>query len=638
MGCVPTRRRSSSRCGRPVAAAAAGTRRCRLRRPSAPRSSSWSICSLGSTSTGRTSAAQPRACLPHERRTRYVVRHALTQTDTPHNVACALVLEMYLAAARAAAASLADEPHAHTAQWWRNVGAGLVRAPEGWLTQLPPLAAHLCAAPQQPTDDALHLADVLDAFLGLPGLPLDEWAALDARALPAARPWRDELRDALTAWRTGAPPLQADEVLDHAVTQAYTATWTAGAAPGALVAVGCGDARLHVALALAVLRAAQAAPDVRGAAALCAALDGPVLDVLFLYVRRAALFESLSAAISAAAPWQHGAEAVGDVVLALARLAAYGPLNVSVGDSRAFGSLNVPVLPRAALCADACALVDRWCDALLHGGDADVLLNASPPWTLYRVAPTLMAHSIEAHRAGTLERPALSAVVRRFLEPALRYTMPCVSLYLVEQAHHTLAAAQYASALMPDVALYVDVVYELLTAAACPPAARAVAAPAALSLLMCERIALLRPQLDLRVLREALAPSLPARGWLALLLQRSGVSPSSPSSLARDIAAWRGGAPTPATAARLCEAATQGDVTRERLLAAAFAQADERGPLALALRAVRGWDGARIGAPALARVLMLSVALAQHLPGGPPAVAELQGALALRGADDLLHV
>lgn len=226
-----------------------------------------------------------------------------------------------------------------------------------------------------------------------------------------------------------------------------------------------------------------------------------------------------------------------------------------------------------------------------------------------------------AYRQQELDFAALQSALSYFLQAPLRYTLPCVLHWLVQQVQYASATSIYVSA--PHSTVHLEMLVMLLGAESCPPPVRAMFAPSVLLLLgdtyseLRDRLRSLPPPFLVpwpgASLALALGPDAPASDAAAAFLQLR-----SASSVAR----W----------ALYAALHTDIHASAARLVCATLALAPPH-PGSLAHAALGCWDMPRASTSEMRTVAaccLESAALARSMPGGPQAVDHLFALLSSR--------
>jgi len=505
------------------------------------------------------------------------------------------------------------------------------------------------------TDDALPVQDMLTAHFVL-YKPFQEWMALDQTATQTldVPPLSEAMHMCWTAWT----PSNTDDILACAssAVQSYGQAIRVclDEAPhqmDSLVPQALANASLQFTLASEIRRVLaswiEGQVDMRLVVALCRSLEIHVpfiQDMLFLYVDPHELCQALEAALSHMHPslWTNADElaSTGRAILFLALAASHCTRAVpSAGEARAFFMLDMPVPARESLTPALRELLDRWCCELTAGqGISDTLLAASPPWTMYTLAPVVLAQLLYAHQYTLIDTQILHSAVSYFLQAPLRHSLPTALRWLATYTHQTHVRAYYAANLHAHVCTCVDVLQILLLSDACCPLVCALAMPAVLPLLRFEQLATIPGTagntlrtccqlLEAKYVRPRAAPCT----WLAPALSRD----ASRTSLCQWVAAACSAAvhdtSTTHTWLSLLQNTLLDDTWAIRLLGTALVFAPPPAgaapePLALARFVLFRLDTACTSSEAVQRmtsVISVSMALSKQLPGGSEAVQNL---------------
>lgn len=403
--------------------------------------------------------------------------------------------------------------------------------------------------------------------------------------------------------------------------------------------------------------------DMSRVAVICHAIEEhspELMDILSLYMKPRVVCEALEIVLSHMhdSLWQNASdlETVTQVIILLEGVSLLStPCMSYVGEARVFYSMPTPLLDVPSLPNPMHDLLVRWCQAMTSAhGISDTLLSASPPWTLYRLAPTLVSHLLDGYRHGYFDKQALASALSYFTQAPLRYALPNALHWLITYTQQTMARAQYAPKMSSDVSLCLELLHMLTRAEGCTTLIRSMISAPLRAMLQHERIAAIASQTGLQVptWSESLptnwnsykptkyslammlrtACDLPPSSTLPQTIETLCVAPKRPRELASQL-----------FSAALCTASD--DATKSKLLAATFALVRFDPLCALPLSVVRmallHWDMS-LATPEqmrhVGRILVLSAALAKHLPGGPDGVQGLIDDLAAFSIEPLVHV
>lgn len=249
-------------------------------------------------------------------------------------------------------------------------------------------------------------------------------------------------------------------------------------------------------------------------------------------------------------------------------------------------------------------------------GTSPNLHSDSPPWTVYRQAPTMIQQLMASYIAQRLDRAGLDSALSYFLQAPLRYTLPCILHWLLVQAQCMAARSVYAS--VPHSTIYAEVFQSLITADTCPAQVRALFSTTAAPLFSD------RPDL-VTLLKSAptdYTPPWPAEALVAVLGGDHLVQEAASTMLETR------GPFYDARCILTIAAATTMESSDARAVCAVLALAYP--PLVLARRALSLLDADRAPASELRNLCacyLQSAALARYLPEGPEAVQDVLNSL-----------
>ncbi|WFD06124.1 hypothetical protein MVES1_001465 [Malassezia vespertilionis] len=433
------------------------------------------------------------------------ITHALLETRLAYansdlgDVRLAFYAELLVAMAHAACICL--QADTETGSAWRAIIGGV----------LPPLFLYLerLYASVQPVQ--LTLEGVITAFIELHP-PVAHWAELERVQGPMLREHIIQCMDAYgllaiehSAWAAQQGPVKPDDIVHGASTDVLqymqrveTQIEARGALAPLAVQASTDPTRqlcfAHV-ITKKLLAWAAGGAEMERVAALCDALaQRGVCDALLLYCTRGMLTRTLLLIIEQLneSQWQDGValEWIADVLLLTQRLAK-GDMAACLAAAPQSMRLfllhdKTPVVVGGALCDSSGALLERWCAALVGSdGVSDELLQASSPKTMYQLAPAITYLLIEAHALKLIDKSALHSALSYFLQAPLRYTLPCILFWLMQQVRRSLATAVYLQ--LADV--HLEMLLALFRAASFPDTVRTILREPMLDLLQHERIA-----------------------------------------------------------------------------------------------------------------------------------------------------
>ncbi|GAA5892443.1 hypothetical protein JCM8208_005823 [Rhodotorula glutinis] len=168
------------------------------------------------------------------------------------------------------------------------------------------------------------------------------------------------------------------------------------------------------------------------------------------------------------------------VQLVASRFKLHSNLAHHLGSTSSFFTTWLPscsaVYALSTLSDDERSVVSGWIGALFGEGISDDLMHATNPRTLLRVAPTILKQSLMARQAGVVDLDSLRDALSYFLQELLRFTLPGVLLWLVEEVERTSASPQQLAML--------DILQTLVLAPSLPPSIIELVAPFLVRLLL----------------------------------------------------------------------------------------------------------------------------------------------------------
>ncbi|GAA5836468.1 hypothetical protein JCM9279_000400 [Rhodotorula babjevae] len=168
------------------------------------------------------------------------------------------------------------------------------------------------------------------------------------------------------------------------------------------------------------------------------------------------------------------------VQLVASRFKLQSNLAHHLGSASSFFTTWLPscsaVYALSTLSDDERSVVSGWIGALFGEGISDDLMHATNPRTLLRVAPTILKQSLMARQAGVVDLDSLRDALSYFLQELLRFTLPGVLLWLVEEVERTPASPQQLAML--------DILQTLVLAPSLPPSITELVAPSLVRLLL----------------------------------------------------------------------------------------------------------------------------------------------------------
>ncbi|BGP13390.1 hypothetical protein JCM10213_008549 [Rhodosporidiobolus nylandii] len=125
------------------------------------------------------------------------------------------------------------------------------------------------------------------------------------------------------------------------------------------------------------------------------------------------------------------------VEIVVARFNLSSNLAYHLGSSSSFFAAWFPsssaTYPLSIMTDEERAAVSGWIAALFGEGISDDLMHATNPRTLLRVAPTILKQSLMACQAGVVDLDNLRDALSYFLQELLRFTLPGVLRWLIEE-------------------------------------------------------------------------------------------------------------------------------------------------------------------------------------------------------------
>ncbi|GAA5990772.1 hypothetical protein JCM11641_002033 [Rhodosporidiobolus odoratus] len=199
--------------------------------------------------------------------------------------------------------------------------------------------------------------------------------------------------------------------------------------------------------------ASSSPPDLHNLASFCETLsqDADVLGVLLLHIQPRQILAPLRRVIDDFDPAQsdfseeNSTERYGTLVvfvqLVVARFGLDANLAYHLGSASSFlvGWLpsSAATYPLSILSDEERTAVSGWIAALFGEGISDDLMHATDPRMLLRVAPTILKQSLMACQAGVVDFDILRDALSYFLQELLRFTLPGVLTWLIEEIART---------------------------------------------------------------------------------------------------------------------------------------------------------------------------------------------------------
>lgn len=598
----------------------------------------------------------------------------LHATEPPRDVGCAFVLEMLVAMAQAATVQLKTHASERHALVWRHIIGGV----------MPPLAAFLSGSVPSSHRDALTMRDMIACFVHLYD-PIRDWIHLDECVMASsthADPLPTLILASFAAWDSGpgagpvnleSLPLHPDAEIHSFLEAVRTALGQHPESCGDLLAQALREPRLQLVIAnefgtLFTHWSESPTPDFAHVQAVCLMLEPHVphaLDMLHLFVDKQRMAHALVRVLSRMEQrmWQdHGKLAsMGRVILFLQYLSYYIDQTgiPSSGYAYIFMTRNVSSINMHAFPEQSLSLITRWCRCLVKGqAITNDLLAESPPWTMYRITPTILSLLLEAHMHSLLDDTALFTACSYFLQVPLAYNVPCAVQWLMHFASSTLAKSQYDAKFLPHVVMYVRVIHKMLmsTSEVFSPLYRSVLAHTVLPLLTNERLILVLSTSNFNIpsfimaLESVVEPRLTKYEWISDVLMQNEEGRLWPG-LAKYVGHLTHEGLQPGMAQQLLKVALHKNakhIWATKLIAAMFAMVHPYDhatvPLSLARVTLFQWD-AQHAKPEhvqhLSRIIGLSIVLVKHLPGheeGLPAFLDSLPAVGTESFSRLLRL
>ena len=594
--------------------------------------------------------------------------------EPPHDVGCAFVLEMLVAMAQAATVQLRTHASERHALLWRHIIGGV----------MPPLVAFLSGSVPSSHRDGLVMRDMIACFVHMYD-PIRDWIELDECVMATsthAVPLPTLILASFATWDSGlhAGPVSLESLPLHSNAEIHSfsqAVRTAlGQHPescGALLAQALQEPRLQLVIAnefshLFTEWSESLTPDLAHVHAVCLMLEPHVprvLDMLHLYIDKQKMAHALVRVLSRIEQrmWQDHSElaSIGRVILFLQYLSYYIDQTgiPSSGYAYIFMTRNMSSINMHAFPEQSLSLITRWCRCLVEGqAITDDLLAVSPPWTMYRITPTILSLLLEAHMYSLLDDSALFKACSYFLQVPLAYNVPCAVQWLVQFASSTLAKSQYDAKLLSHVVMYVRVIHKLLTSTSdvFSPLYRSILAHTVLPLLTNERLILVLSTSEFNLpsfimaLESMVEPRLTKYEWISDVLMQNEQGRLW-AGLAKYVGHLTHEGLQPGMAQQLLKVAlhtTEEHTWATKLIAAMFAMVYPYDhvtvPLSLARVTLFQWDAHHAKAEHvihLSRIIGLSIVLVKHMPGheeGLPAFLDSLPAVGTESFSRLLRL
>ncbi|GAA6036533.1 hypothetical protein JCM8097_003551 [Rhodosporidiobolus ruineniae] len=198
--------------------------------------------------------------------------------------------------------------------------------------------------------------------------------------------------------------------------------------------------------------ATSSPPDLPNLASTCEILseDKDSLAVLLLHVEPKEILKPVrqvldSVDIAQDEYGENATERYGALVLfvqvVVSRFGLYSNLAYHLGSASSFFTAWMPAAtatyPLSVMTDDERAAVGGWIAALFGEGISDDLMHATNPRTLLRVAPTILKQSLMACQVGVVDLDNLRDALSYFLQELLRFTLPGVLRWLIEEIGRT---------------------------------------------------------------------------------------------------------------------------------------------------------------------------------------------------------
>ncbi|GAA5821810.1 hypothetical protein JCM3770_002900 [Rhodotorula araucariae] len=268
--------------------------------------------------------------------------------------------------------------------------------------------------------------------------------------------------------------------------------------------------------------------DLHGLAILCDTVleNTDALAVLLLHVEPRALLAPVRELLDSVDTSQDDSgdnpiERYGSLVLFLQlvvnRFKLHTNLAYHLGSATSFFTRWLPscsaVFALSTMTDDERSTVSGWISALFGEGISDDLMHSTNPRTLLRVAPTILKQSLMARQAGVVDLDSLRDALSYFLQELLRFTLPGVLLWLIEDVERTPPSLQQSAML--------DILQTLVLSPTLPACVTELVSPALASLLLDPSLhGLSSSILDRPKLLKLIAPFRPpppALAWAARL-------------------------------------------------------------------------------------------------------------------------
>ncbi|GAA5825995.1 hypothetical protein JCM11251_000082 [Rhodosporidiobolus azoricus] len=195
--------------------------------------------------------------------------------------------------------------------------------------------------------------------------------------------------------------------------------------------------------------AATSPPDLPNLATTCEILaeNSDFLSVLFLHVEPREVLDPVRKALDSFDVTQddygdnNAVERYGALVLfvqtTVARFGLYTNVAYHLGSASSFFASWLTSVsatyPLSIMTEEERTAVSGWIAALFGEGISDDLMHATNPRTLLRVAPTILKQSLMACQAGVVDLDNLRDALSYFLQELLRFTLPGVLKWLIDE-------------------------------------------------------------------------------------------------------------------------------------------------------------------------------------------------------------
>ncbi|BGP42471.1 hypothetical protein JCM10449v2_006476 [Rhodotorula kratochvilovae] len=292
--------------------------------------------------------------------------------------------------------------------------------------------------------------------------------------------------------------------------------------------------------------------DLPGFAILCDTIleNSDALAILLLHVEPHALLAPVRELLDSVDTSQddfgdNPIERYGSLVLFLQLIASrfklHSNLAYHLGSASSFFTRWLPsssaVYALSTMTDEERSTVSGWIGALFGEGISDDLMHSTNPRTLLRVAPTILKQSLMARQAGVVDLDSLRDALSYFLQELLRFTLPGVLLWLIEDIERTPPS--------PHQNAMLDILQTLVLSPSLPASVTELVSPALASLLLDPSLhSLPSTTLDRSKLFKLIAPFRPPAPALAWAVRLPAELATPAEQLRADLALLSADTPT----------------------------------------------------------------------------------------------